>query len=389
MYSSINEKYEFISKELHPSNNNSDLSSNYLKIPMLIRNNGLFNTLMYMRLKADKSDEYKGLCYLCIEYYNQFLDNKRVDTMQVFINRIIEIKKNKGKLYMILTKEYYQLFSIMSRLVKASDKNLIFNDKYFKTIQGFNNVTYKNKIHNNYLKLNKYIRYNYKDKKHEIKTEDSHINISPKVYKSVLNHLTNNTKLSHVKPLFNKNRLRYKVENKLVIGFGEPSVREVNMKLDHIYGIPYIPASTIKGGFRNYITKEYPLEIEENERKRLIDTYLGTEDKSGLIVFRDIFINDLGGISEDIMTPHYSGYYSKNNRLPCDDEDPNPKKFNVIKGSSFVFNIYIKKRCSNDSGNEEDLKRNLEIIKKAFISFLDNCNMGAKKSVGYGYFRKC
>lgn len=42
-----------------------------------------------------------------------------------------------------------------------------------------------------------------------------------------------------------------KLNDKLVIGLGGHSVYETDITLHHIYGVPYIPASAIKGSFRN------------------------------------------------------------------------------------------------------------------------------------------
>lgn len=48
----------------------------------------------------------------------------------------------------------------------------------------------------------------------------------------------------------------YKIDWKLAIGLGNESVYETSIKLHHIYGIPYIPGSSIKGAIRSHIILE-------------------------------------------------------------------------------------------------------------------------------------
>lgn len=173
-----------------------------------------------------------------------------------------------------------------------------------------------------------------------------------------------------------------KVENcsKLVIGHGEISVRDTSIKLDHIYGIPFIPATSIKGAFRNYINNKY--RINDDDKKSVENTeqiikMFGNNDKKGEIIFLDSYPKNFE-IDVDVMTPHYVEYYS-NSKLPRNDLEPNPIEFPVIKkGSEFEIIILCKYKCFNLNG-----KDNVNIIDE-FKSFLKEMPLGAKTSVGYG-----
>ena len=93
--------------------------------------------------------------------------------------------------------------------------------------------------------------------------------------------------------------LNFKLSYRLLIG-AEESIYETSLKLHHIYGIPYIPASAIKGVIRNYyINKFYEKElqimsIEQLENKLLKDDdfiyYFGTQEKEGEIIFLMLFL---------------------------------------------------------------------------------------------------
>lgn len=174
----------------------------------------------------------------------------------------------------------------------------------------------------------------------------------------------------------------------LVIGHGEISVREVSIKLDHIYGIPFISASSIKGAFRYYLNEKYSTSDDENStfnENSLITEIFGSDKKEGKIIFLDIYPENFS-IGQDVMTPHYSDYYSKN-KAPLDSSSPVPINFPAInEGAKFEFIILSKDE--NYSKVNEKTNETLTInIKEEFRNFINEKALGAKSSVGYGYFK--
>ena len=178
----------------------------------------------------------------------------------------------------------------------------------------------------------------------------------------------------------------------LIVGLGNESVYETSMTLHHVYGIPYIPASAIKGVVRNWIITEvfsdvsadsdevdYPFVNAEyrayqNEvfckvfgcpatmrkvifknrapdkengkyRYKACETALKKEHQ-GKICFFDALPLSKPEIEVDIMNPHYGEYYNqKNPKPPVDYLSPNPIPFLTVgKGSKFHFLIGIKEK---------------------------------------------
>ena len=215
-------------------------------------------------------------------------------------------------------------------------------------------------------------------------TINNSVNTTISYYNNIAKYLLNKaiilekslTKLGYEKidSDFTKN-----LNTRMVIGLGEVSAREVSMKLDHIYGIPYIPASTLKGGYRNFMEKEYQFYKEGKEFKDLISKLFGTEDNEGGLVFIDTYPEQGFEIEKDIMNPHYPNYYTKGNVPPTDDQDPKPIFFITLKKAKFKFNIFIQKKLCNSE--------TVDLIKDSFELFLNNEALGAKKAVGYGYFK--
>lgn len=159
----------------------------------------------------------------------------------------------------------------------------------------------------------------------------------------------------------------------MVVGLGEVSVKEVSMKKHHLFNVPYIPASAIKGVFRHYC---YERCSSDNTKKRY-EQWFGTEDKQGSLIFLDAYPEDYK-IKKDVMTPHYQKYYSDENesKRPTDDDNLIPVKFDVIYNTKFRFVICIKE---NDIEQMEK-----DQVEKEFIECLQEKSFGAKSSIGYG-----
>jgi len=228
----------------------------------------------------------------------------------------------------------------------------------------------------------------------------------------------------------------FKPEYKLIIGLGNPSIYEVSMTLHHIYGIPYIPGQAIKGVLRNYVIntffdlnekerlgiakeilnkelksleeldkekdglKVYKKIAEQKEkealRNELFKFIFGSQDNQGNIVFFDAFPDGKINIDIDIMNNHFPEYYEdKESKVPpADWQNPRPIKFLIVKDTSFKFFIGMKKGLNIPNNlkkfsaeepittKEQLLNYVIELLKEA----LELSGIGAKTSIGYGYF---
>jgi CRISPR-associated protein Cmr6 len=170
----------------------------------------------------------------------------------------------------------------------------------------------------------------------------------------------------------------FKTSYRLVIG-GEVTVYETSMRLHHIYGIPYIPASGIKGVVRSYIITE---KFESKEEEALKDadfvTVFGSQDHAGKVTFFDAFPTSKPTLKVDIMNPHYGHYYNKG-EAPTDTKNPVPVNFLTVENTTFRFLIGAKEGL--DTFMIQGKK-----IEDWLTEALKNHGLGAKTAVGYGYF---
>lgn len=202
---------------------------------------------------------------------------------------------------------------------------------------------------------------------------------------------------------FSKGSIQLNLSWRMVIGLGASHPQETSMTLHHIYGIPYIPGSAVKGVTRHWIVKKFSekyattfstdfqtavdkilkalekgeiLELEiNNTRFEDAMKIFGTQDQSGEVVFFDACPVGEINLKIDVMTPHYPGYYSKQIE-PADWQSPNSIKFLTVEKTRFQFYLVSKKE------NEGSLKKALIWLKESLNQF----GIGAKTSIGYGYF---
>ena len=57
-----------------------------------------------------------------------------------------------------------------------------------------------------------------------------------------------------------------RIDWRMVVGLGSDHVQETSMTLDHVYGIPYLPGSAVKGVVRSWVIQEYFTDEEEATR---------------------------------------------------------------------------------------------------------------------------
>ncbi|MEO1927844.1 MAG: type III-B CRISPR module RAMP protein Cmr6 [Nautiliaceae bacterium] len=247
------------------------------------------------------------------------------------------------------------------------------------------NDTKKNlpeRIENLNLLINKFPFFELKDKD-EFKPVYYEEYCTPKNYTKIAQNYYQKIEKLNLK----KDNLVFKTDEKLIIGLGSASVYETSLTLHHIYGVPYIPGSAVKGSFRSYLIEKYCANDEEATKKEWFIDIFGSEESQGKVIFFDAFpIEDLK-IFKDIINPHYQDYYSddKNKIYPTDDQSPVPIPFLVVEGKfKFVFGIKEDFEV-NIKGNKKNV---LKFVKEYLECSLKEFGIGAKTAVGYGYFEK-
>jgi CRISPR-associated protein Cmr6 len=202
---------------------------------------------------------------------------------------------------------------------------------------------------------------------------------------------------------FKEIRIEAALASALVIGLGGEHPTEKGFKFDWNLGIPFIPASSLKGVVRLAFLINRLNELQEEGAKQfwqdvvgglLPDTarnlfgcgVVGKEQKAcrGNVVFMDAWPKTMPRLKAEIMNCHYPEYLnSKADRGPTEDQQPNPQKFWAVdthddKGKPlfFVFRALL-------SPAAQELEKEFE---SALNAALYDHGLGAKTAIGHGRF---
>ncbi|GAK51206.1 CRISPR-associated RAMP protein, Cmr6 family [Candidatus Moduliflexus flocculans] len=232
--------------------------------------------------------------------------------------------------------------------------------------------------------------------------------------------------------------LSAKLTWRMVVGLGNESVHETSMTLHHVYGVPYVPGSALKGIARDMAIAELCEELGNNEQLDVLDKLFdvsfaelekldtsqkkrdyvkssgtvsrenekhtpqdatidkilavwprfrtaqqvfGSQGEAGKVIFFDTFPEESVKITTDIMNPHYPKYYGSEKQAPSDWQNPIPVPFLTLENAKFTFALAIKRK-TGDAFAQDCLNAAVTWLKKGVTEH----GLGAKTAVGYGYF---
>lgn len=169
----------------------------------------------------------------------------------------------------------------------------------------------------------------------------------------------------------------YKLASAFVTGLGREHPVENGFAWHHTLGVPYLPATSVKGVVRAWAGQW--CDANKDEIKRI----LGNQKNVGSVIFLDAIPIEPVQLKADIMTPHYAPYYSGDpvTNPPGDWYSPVPIPFLVVApGCTFQFGILPK------HGENDQDKKDCEQAAGWLSDALEWIGAGAKTSVGYGRF---
>jgi len=166
-----------------------------------------------------------------------------------------------------------------------------------------------------------------------------------------------------------------KLEGRLFMGMGGPSVLECAITLSRTYGVPVIPASAVKGLVSAYTRGR----IDENTRVGLFGRAGDDPEacESGYVVFHDAWwIPDSKPtpLVAEVVTVHHPKYYQSGGETDATDFDsPNPNPQVAARGS-FLFAV----ECAAPIW--------AQFARDHLVQALKDWGIGGKTAAGYGYF---
>lgn len=204
--------------------------------------------------------------------------------------------------------------------------------------------------------------------------------------------------------------LEARLETPLILGLGDEHPTEKGFRFDWNLGIPFIPASSLKGVVRLAWLVNHLNQLEQEdaeafaakltnekleEAKRLpLDALClfgcgGDNSHRGRVIFLDAYPKTLPRLKAEIMTCHYRDYY-EGKRGPTEDQQPNPQKFWAVdpyvdedqkQPLTFVFRLLLAPEVAQNAARKESLLQALQAALKEH-------GLGAKTAIGHGRFQE-
>ncbi len=180
---------------------------------------------------------------------------------------------------------------------------------------------------------------------------------------------------------------KFRPDWRFITGLGGHSVYETGLTLHHVYGIPYIPASSVKGVLRSWVICQ---KFGNDEKQALgnevfcrifgcpNESALGTAHR-GSVTFFDALPTTPPKIEPDIMNSHYPKWYGGTG-APVDTDSPNPVFFLTVVDTTFEFLLGSK------NWNLQTERFWEKTLSEWLTAALTSHGIGAKTAVGYGYF---
>jgi CRISPR-associated protein Cmr6 len=164
-------------------------------------------------------------------------------------------------------------------------------------------------------------------------------------------------------------------EWRVIVGIGANKILDVGIRLQHVYGMPIVPATALKG-----ITRLYAERIVEAPEARIVHLFgqAEIEARRGDLVFLDAIPTAPPRMERDIANPLFGAYYGgRENAPPADYMTPRPIFFVAVgQGSRFAFGV------ASLSRDPEAVVEGAAWLQAA----LQELGVGAKSAAGYGYW---
>jgi CRISPR-associated protein Cmr6 len=180
----------------------------------------------------------------------------------------------------------------------------------------------------------------------------------------------------------------FQLTGRMIVGLGSESIRETDISLHPLYGVPYIPGTALKGMTRSYAKTAFKGTVDEQRfspRKKetavkdsLHAFLFGDTDSASYFTVFDAWLVPSAGanipLRRETITVHHPRYYvarEGRRRAPWDLDDPTPISFLTASGTYLIAVQGPDERWADEA---------IKLIGAA----LAEIGIGAKTSSGYG-----
>lgn len=191
----------------------------------------------------------------------------------------------------------------------------------------------------------------------------------------------------------------FKTDANFVSGLGLSHPVENGFTWHHTLGVPYLPASGVKGLLRGWV-EAWMTHQDEDKHKTMTQRWFGmakgsdsVADHAGGLIFFDALPTAPVQLVTEIMTPHAGKWYEQGgdiasvadyaDKAPADWHSPVPVPFLAVgRGASFRF--MIAPRLTGDAAVDALARQDCRDAMAQLALALEWMGAGAKTATGYG-----
>lgn len=185
----------------------------------------------------------------------------------------------------------------------------------------------------------------------------------------------------------------YQTQGRFVTGMGNDHPTENGFTWHPTLGVPYLPASSVKGLVRGWIEWNGVSHAHYPDLKNWFGSQTKSEvsEQAGWFIFFDALPTAPVQLAADVMTPHYGKWYenggdvkenTKPDTVPADWHSPVPVTFLTVKKATFQFGVAVRAglKPEDKTTAHAALPQVLAVLQDA----LEWAGAGAKTATGYG-----
>jgi len=162
---------------------------------------------------------------------------------------------------------------------------------------------------------------------------------------------------------------------RVIVGLGTNAVLGAGIALHPVFGVPVVPATSLKGVCRTYA--QWVLERPAEELDRLLGKAEDDEQLRGDLLFLEAIPASVPVVERDVINPVFGAYYRDAATPPATYLSPQPIFFLAVGAqSTYRFGV------ASLSNNAETARQGAAWLQET----LSEVGVGAKTGAGYGYW---
>jgi CRISPR-associated protein Cmr6 len=183
-------------------------------------------------------------------------------------------------------------------------------------------------------------------------------------------------------------KLRLRAEARLAPGVGGASPLDVGLRLEHVFGVPILPGSAVRGVARHRCEEVWGRADARFAPGGEASRHLfGTSDHPGRLEVLDGWAAPetlMRSLGRDVTTPHHPDYHRTHGERPPTPFDSPIPVTHLTAGGEFVLHL----AWTDAACGEAEAQAWLDVAERLVLEALAQDGVGGRTRAGYGRLRR-